>query len=544
MANETTESLDYIGDIGVKFEGAKKDAPQPVNFNNNSGDPDNQLTKRKLWARPNFRDDVRGGLNSAKHSILFMVVYENLSNKPMDGGWFKLASWQWNSAYIKSIEYLKNAYENSHYESITTLNDDFNAYMRAAYPNSQKDMERYAAGKTTRRSVTHPLTLNMEARLRLECLEALGWVDDEDVLDSDNYGACILSDTRTKKKAWFAVKSNTPKSVTTLDSWTEFETFDGAMAKAKEIFEKEILTARKETPKKRKERSKPPKRPCFDRPFIRQGPNYRRDEPITLEKFVETFRFRGVEFGNWVTQTERQGFLDATYDAFMDLSHIFVLPPSFASLGGALGIAFGSRGKGADNVSAHFELGQWLIHLTKTKGTGALAHEFAHALDAFLAKRNQTDTQFFTDRFINSVKGHRSYIQDNLCRSYNLRDQKMMPKFEDLLHQMIKDKGDSESHHQSSFSKSAAHLDSNSKKMYWADPTELFARAFETWMSDRLKEDGQINEFLVYGTDQSPLSWNTKVNMYPEGNERERIVAAMEEWVEALVDSWKNPAKQ
>ena len=228
----------------------------------------------------------------------------------------------------------------------------------------------------------------------------------------------------------------------------------------------------------------------------------------------------------------------------MDLSHIFGLPPSFASLGGTLGIAFGSRGKGADNVSAHFELGQWLIHLTKTKGTGALAHEFAHALDAFIAKRNQTNTRFFTDRFINSVKGHRSYLQDELYRVHSLKDQPMMPKYVDLMHQMIKDKGDSKSNHQSIFSKSAAHLDSNSKKMYWADPTELFARAFETWMSDRLMEDGQINEFLVYGTDQSPLSWNTQVNMYPEGKERERIVAAMDEWIKALVGSWKKQAKQ
>lgn len=544
MADEnTTESSDYIGDVGEKFRGAKKDAPPPVNFNTKSSDPDNQITKRKLWARPDFRDDVKGGLNSARHSILFMVVYENLSSKPMDGGWFKLSAWEWEQAYIQSILYLKNAYENSHYESMDVLNKDFNTYMRAKFPNSKKDMERYAAGKTTRRSVTHPLTLNMEARLRLECLEALGWIDDEYVQDSDNYGACILSNTKTKKKSWFAVKSNTPKSVTTLDGWTEFNTFDEAMAQAKQIFEKEILTARRNEPQKKKERSKPPKRPCFDRPYIRQGPDYRRDEPVTVEKFVETFKFRGVEFGNWVTQSERQGFLDATFDAFMDLSRIFGLPPTFASLGGTLGIAFGSRGKGADNVSAHFELGQWLIHLTKTKGVGALAHEFAHGLDAFIAKRNQTNTPFFTEKFINSVRGYRSYIREDLYRTNGLRDQSMMPEFKNLLHHMVLRSGLRDSRVSSIYADHAATLDGSSKKLYWADPTELFARAFETWMSDRLVEDGQINEFLVYGTDQSPSSWNSKVNMYPEGQERELIVAAMDEWIKSLVEAWKNPAR-
>ena len=62
-------------------------------------------------------------------------------------------------------------------------------------------------------------------------------------------------------------------------------------------------------------------------------------------------------------------------------------------------------------------------------------------------------------------------------------------------------------------------------------------------MSDRLVEEGQINEFLVYGTDQTPSSWNTKFNMYPEGAEREKIVQAMDTWIAALVSTWKKPTQ-
>lgn len=544
MAIENKKEFpDYIGDVGEKFEGAKKDTAQPVNYDFVHSGSYSQITKRKLWNRPDFREDVKGGLNTAKHAILFMVIYDNLTNKPFEGIRFNLPSFVWEKAYQLSIEFLKNAYENDHYECLDKLTDDFNTYIRSKYPNSKKDVERYAAGKSTRRTVTHPLSLNMEARLRLDCLEALGWLENEDVLDTDNYGACILNDNRTNKKSWYAVKGATAKSVITLNNWIPYKTFDEAMAEAKRIFEKEILSIRQNTPKQKKERSKPPKRPCFDRPFIRQGPNYRNDEPVSVEKFVQTFRFRGIEFGNWVTQAERQGFLDATYDSFMDLSRIFKLPPTFASLGGTLGIAFGSRGKGADNVAAHFELDQWLIHLTKTKGVGSLCHEFGHGLDAFIAKRNKLQTKFITEHFVFKARGYKPYAKGNLYQNQNIKDQLMIPDFKNLLHAMLYKDGDHERQNSSSFINNAMRLDEQNRKLYWADPAELFARAFETWMSDRLVEEGQINEFLVYGTDQTPSSWNSKFNMYPEGAEREKIVQAMDTWVASLVHAWKNPMR-
>ncbi|EOZ8645547.1 LPD1 domain-containing protein [Acinetobacter baumannii] len=535
IEKDDQDSNDYIGDIGEKFEGAKKDLAIHLNFTTNNSV--NQITKKILWPRPNFREDVKSGLNSSKHAVLFMIVYENLSNKPLDDGWFNLTSSHWEEAYKYSVEFLKNAYENGHYESIDILRNNFNDYIKTRYPRSNKDIERYAAGKTARRKVTHPLSLDMESRLRLDSLEALGWLEDEDILDSDNYGACILVNTVTNKKAWFAVKSATPKKVRTLDGWTEFSNFEDAMAQAKKIFEKEVLVGRKNKPKQKKERTKPPVRPCFDRPYIRQGPDYRNGEPITVETFADTFKFRGVEFGNWVTQSERQGFIDATYDAFMDLTRIFGLPPTFASLGGTLGIAFGSRGKG-DSAAAHFELDQWLIHLTKTKGVGSLSHEFGHALDAYLARRNKIRSKFLSDEFIYSIKDNRTFLREEARQIRNLKDQAMVPDYFNLMQKIVFKNYNGSLSKISNYTSNAARLDSPTKKLYWAEPTELFARAFESWISDRLCHEGQINEFLVYGTDQAPSNWNAKVNMYPESEEREKIVSAMETWIQSLVSGW------
>ena len=118
----------------------------------------------------------------------------------------------------------------------------------------------------------------------------------------------------------------------------------------------------------------------------RVGPDYRQGKDATPEMFQETFGFRGVEFGNWVKQgkngRERQWMLNNAYDALMDLSKILDIPPKAVALDGGLGLAFGSRGHGA--ASAHYELANRVINLTKTKGYSSLAHEWFHALDHYL----------------------------------------------------------------------------------------------------------------------------------------------------------------
>ncbi|MFW2795186.1 LPD1 domain-containing protein, partial [Acinetobacter baumannii] len=96
----------------------------------------------------------------------------------------------------------------------------------------------------------------------------------------------------------------------------------------------------------------------------------------------------------------------------------------------------------------------------------------------------------------------------------------------------------------STFAKNACLLDQGRKEAYWTDPTELFARVFEVWVSDKLKASGYINEFLVYGPDEPPSSWHTKVNTYPEDQERIRIVHYLDRWLSELVTTWKFEKKR
>jgi len=128
----------------------------------------------------------------------------------------------------------------------------------------------------------------------------------------------------------------------------------------------------------------------------RTGADHRKGKDVNADKFRDAFGFRGIEFGNWVTQganaKERQGMINQAYDALMDLSDIIGVPPKALSLDGSLGLGFGSRGSGA--ASAHFESDKLVINLTKTRGAGTLAHEWFHALDNYFSRQRGKPDKF------------------------------------------------------------------------------------------------------------------------------------------------------
>ena len=127
----------------------------------------------------------------------------------------------------------------------------------------------------------------------------------------------------------------------------------------------------------------------------RTGKDRRNGKDVSDKQFEDAFGFRGVEFGKWVKQganaKERQGMLNQAFDAMHDLAEIVGIPPKAISLNGTLGLGFGSRGSGS--ASAHFEPGNLVINLTKTKGAGTLAHEWFHALDNYFARMRNDGNQ-------------------------------------------------------------------------------------------------------------------------------------------------------
>lgn len=138
---------------------------------------------------------------------------------------------------------------------------------------------------------------------------------------------------------------------------------------------------------------------------------------MAAEDLIARFGFRGVEFGNWLPQDERQDVLNKAYDAFSTLAFVLGFPDKMMSLDGTLALAFGSRGK--SRAAAHYEPGRTVINLTRMNGAGSTAHEFFHALDDWVAGAVRkhfaekgdvgipTDAMFATEFAIQRTKSRR-----------------------------------------------------------------------------------------------------------------------------------------
>lgn len=196
----------------------------------------------------------------------------------------------------------------------------------------------------------------------------------------------------------------------------------------------------------------------------RIGEDYRNGKDVDAENFMNTFGFRGIQFGNWTNQEDRQMAINQAYDAFMDMARLIGVSSKAMSLNGELGIAFGARGMG--NASAHYEPNNVVINLTKTQGAGSLAHEWWHALDNYFARRAGSAGGMVTEN-----------------RQIEMRDA-LRKAFNDML-DMVKG---------SDYAKR-----STDKGEYWGRTREITARLLSEWVDSELKKRGELNTFLSRG---------------------------------------------
>jgi hypothetical protein len=237
----------------------------------------------------------------------------------------------------------------------------------------------------------------------------------------------------------------------------------------------------------------------------RMGPE-RYAENVTPDTFGETFGFRGVEFGNWVEQAKRQKDLNQAYDGLMDLAEALDLEPKALSLNGKLGLAFGARGKGGKNpAAAHYEPNSVVINLTKKAGSGSLAHEWWHALDNYFGKQ-KTKGEFITES------------------PYSMSSDEIRPEMASAFKHV------KSAIAQSGLPERSRELDTRRSKAYWATPIEMTARSFETYIIDKLNQQGITNDYLANVV--SDEAWTAAESLgfesdntypYPNKEEQEKI---------------------
>ena len=138
------------------------------------------------------------------------------------------------------------------------------------------------------------------------------------------------------------------------------------------------------------------------------APSPRRGD-VTEADLTALVPFRGIQYGNWATQAERQEMLNLAYDAMSDLAlalgvstEYLALPVKDGEQAKNLGLALGARGRGG-RAAAHYEPREHVVNLTKTKGGGSLAHEWMHAYDHKVASDLGLAVSFASDTNANPV---------------------------------------------------------------------------------------------------------------------------------------------
>lgn len=221
----------------------------------------------------------------------------------------------------------------------------------------------------------------------------------------------------------------------------------------------------------------------------RRGVDWRGGRDATEADMLKTFGLRGVQFGNYVTQRERQRLMNKAYDALRDMADALGLQPAVIGLGGKLGLAFGARGTGGRGAaSAHYEPLHNVINLTRPRGAGCLAHEWFHALDRAMGaglpdglfdRVNGTDVGMVTgvNRYeVSEFRGPLPHVVNMIYEMFRTSLRPWVARSVELQKTQKKKQGGVD---------------------YWTQPTEVGARCFETYMRHLLRRRGFVNDYLA-----------------------------------------------
>lgn len=308
---------------------------------------------------------------------------------------------------------------------------------------------------------------------------------------------------------------------------------------------------------------------------------------VKEEEIIERFGFKYVEFGNSLSDKEAKEHVRHFLGALVDLFEILNIHQKEINQMGELSIAFASRGvKGS---AAHYNKNRRIININRSNGDGSVAHEWMHYLDHLLwQKMKRFD---IADQFeLASVKLNLLTENDttrafkDLCNALKVGDgtpKKIKSYFERnksiTYPGLIKEDIDSTLAHiksrysfvfndsrENSFRDArqvfgyVAHyfdqpgiivereltryslfyyysLQMTSK--YWSSPQELLARAFETFIFDKLDHLDRCNNYLV-----NDALYDHPLGIYPTGSERLFFLSKFQAFFSALKKDLSIPA--
>lgn len=246
------------------------------------------------------------------------------------------------------------------------------------------------------------------------------------------------------------------------------------------------------------------------RQFYRRGPIQRDQQSVTFADVRRKFGFRSISIGRWVTQAERDRAAGLFYDALADLMSILRGPEVLISLRATLSFQYGIGGR--PGMLAFYEPATRTFSLAKNAGPGSIAHEWFHALDHYLADKAFSDTS-------GTMYASEAWLRDATPVPHPIND-RLFACFRSI---MLDEDGEEPSE----LFRISCQADKANGCVYYSDPAELCARAFEAFVQDA----SISNNFLVCGTKATE---EARLGLYPSGRQRQRINAAFTEYFTCL----------
>ncbi len=206
------------------------------------------------------------------------------------------------------------------------------------------------------------------------------------------------------------------------------------------------------------------------------------------------FNLKGVGFGNWLSIEDKINYTYSLIYSLYDLNKVLRFNYNIGL--GMLVVTFGARGRG--RALAHYEPDTQYINITRYKkgfeekevrffttgGVGSFAHEYGHFLDYFAGEYLARDKEYF------ALTNGRS-----LSKSITDTGNKIRDIADDIMQQIICRKYKQKL---SNYYLRLLDIIANTTKGdYWIQRNELFARAFEVYVSEKLKKQGVRNNLLT-----------------------------------------------
>lgn len=247
-----------------------------------------------------------------------------------------------------------------------------------------------------------------------------------------------------------------------------------------------------------------------DNRFYRRGPDHRGGWIVGFADIKKHFGFKTLQIGKWVTKAEKEFTAPLFFDALSDLQLILGAPVQLISLRETLSLNYGKGGQ--YGVMAHYAPATQTFALAKNAGPGAIAHEWFHAFDHYIAEKfiqKKAVGLFATEQYWNGAKIKTHPLNEKLAVCFDTifyADSKANP---------------------SEYVRASLHVDEAEGQRYFSLPYELAARAFEAYVQDASVK----NNFLSKGTQKSK---EAEMGLYPKGEHRLKINAAFQQYFQHL----------